>query len=78
MNATSREECSGMIVDAINLPARLATTLAGGIGDICALLDSFGEETDDDAEAVVVIVHWRDGGFSPVDLADFEIGAGLC
>ena len=65
-----------MIVDAINLSARLATTSCGAIGDICVLLNSFGEETDDDAEAVVVIVHWRDGGFSPVELADFEMGRG--
>lgn len=62
-----------MIITAINLSSRLATSESGGIGDICTLIDAFGDETDNAHEAVVVVVHWRDGGWSPVALEDFDM-----
>lgn len=62
-----------MNVTSVNLSARLAINDSGEIGDICTLIDAFGDETDDAHDAVVVVVHWRDGGWSPVALDDFDL-----
>jgi hypothetical protein len=61
-----------MIVEAVNVSARLALCSGGGLGDICSFIDADGDETDDAEDAVIAIVHWRDGGYSPVVLSDFE------
>jgi hypothetical protein len=61
-----------MIVEAVNVSTRLALCSGGGLGDICSFLDADGDETDEAENAVVAIVHWRDGGYSPVVLSDFE------
>lgn len=44
----------------------------GVLGDIREYLDADGDETTDPDTAACAIVEWRDGGFSPVMLDDFE------
>lgn len=61
-------------VIAVNRGERLAITDGDVLGSIEAWLDGEGDETDDAAAAVVAIVHWPDGSWSPVDLRDFDGG----
>lgn len=64
----------GVNVIAVNRGDRLAITSADIIGSIKVWLDDEGDETDDAGVAVVAIVQWPDGSWSPVDLRDFEGG----
>lgn len=59
-------------VIAINRSERLAITDADAIGSIETWLGAEGDETGDTAAAVVAIVHWPDGSWSPVDLRNFD------
>lgn len=61
-------------VIALNRGERLALTNADIIGGIEVWLDDEGDETDDAAAAVVAIVRWPDGSWSPVDVWDFDGG----
>lgn len=64
-----------MIVSAVNVPERLALRDDDVLGDIRSLLDEDGDETDSADIAVMAIVEWRDGGWSPVDLRDYKTAA---
>lgn len=64
----------GVNVIAVHRGERLAITDTDIIGIIKAWLDDEGDETNDANAAVVAIVHWPDGSWSPVDLRDFDGG----
>lgn len=57
---------------AVNRCELLAITDTALIGSIETWLDDEGDETDDPSAAVVAIVRWPDGTWSPVDLRDFD------
>lgn len=59
---------------AVNRGQRVAYRDDDVIGDFDTLYDADGEETDDEDEAVTVLVKWRTGGFTPLQLADYETG----
>lgn len=64
-----------VVVQAINHGARLAIREDGVLGDVALYLDDEGDETDVAEDAMIAVVSWRDGSFSPVDLSDFIGGA---
>lgn len=69
-------DCSGRLVSvlAVNVNERIAYRSDDVIGDFVTLYDACGEETDDEDDAVSVVVQWRTGGFTPLCLADYETG----
>ena len=60
------------VATAVNVPERLVLRDDNILGDIRSFLDADGDETDDVLVAAMAIVEWRDGGWSPIVLADFE------
>ena len=58
--------------EAVNLSKRLYWCETLGFGAITKFLDPFGDETDDEAEAVVAIVKTDAAKWLALDLRDFD------
>lgn len=65
-------EDAGVHVTHVNVEAGLAICDELGVGEVVQMLDLAGEDTDATSEAVVVVVQWQAGGFTPVDLRDYK------
>lgn len=61
------------IIDLCNFAKRFVVDECGVVGDMIALYDRDGDETDNMDEALTAAVRWRDDHtFSPINLTDFE------
>lgn len=58
--------------ESVNLRERLYWNEGLGMGKIVTLIDEFGDETEDEAEAVAAVAKISDNCWVDIDLTSFE------